>query len=333
MSEHPSLTHSQVLEELLSPMGTLILIHHNPDADAIGSAMALSGLLQQLGSPAHCLCADECPSRLRFLIDGLQDSLLPENIPAELAVRRIITLDCASPSQLGTLWETYGEHISIMIDHHAVGERYAKGLIDPSCAATGEILYDLFRPLEEDGHISFDRQIASALYAAISADTGGFRFSNTTPETHLRAAALLSYGIDAAYINRSLFEVKSMDRLRAHAAGISNIRLYADGRIAVLTFPYALKIALGLADEHLDALVDIPRSLEGVQLAIAIRQKGTEGIYRVSVRSECDYDVSALCASFGGGGHRKAAGCTITAPDMDSAVEKLLAVVDFLELS
>ncbi len=332
MSNHQDLSHNEVLERLLEPMGTLILIHRSPDADAIGSAMALSRILAELGSPAWCICADECPVHLRFLCEGMQKSLLEEHMPADLQVRRVVALDSASPAQLGSLWERFGDMIGLMIDHHAMGERYADGLVDPTAPATGEILYDLFRPLMDDGHITPDAALFALLYAAISADTGGFRYSNTTPKTHMCAADLLSVGIDAALINRRLFETRSMDQLRARAAGISNLHLYADGRIAVLTFPYALKAALGLSDEHLDALVDIPRSLDGVQVALSIRQPGTEGVYRVSARSECDYDVSQLCASFGGGGHKKAAGCTLSAPDMESAVEKLLAVVDFLEL-
>ena len=174
--------------------------------------------------------------------------------------------------------------------------------------------------------------LCTNLYAAISSDTGGFRFSNVTPDTHLRAAELTASGIDCAKINQMLFDTKTMEQLRAQAAGISNLQTYADGRIAVITFPYALKAALGLKDEHMEALVDVARSLMGTQIAIAIRQPGTEGVFRVSVRSSCDYDVSALCATFGGGGHQKAAGCTVTAPDINAAVEKLIAAIDFLEL-
>ena len=150
--------------------------------------------------------------------------------------------------------------------------------------------------------------------------------------THLRAAELIASGIDCAKINQKLFDTKTMEQLRAQAAGISNLRTFADGRIAVITFPYALKAALGLKDEHLESLVDVARSLMGTQIAISIRQPGTEGVFRASVRSSCDYDVSALCAVFGGGGHQKAAGCTITAADMDAAVDKLIAAIDFLEL-
>ena len=332
MSQFLTLEFDEVLDRLTEPCPTLILLHRNPDADAVGSAFALRHVLEALGAPAFCVCQDEIPRRLRFLTEGVQSSMLPESIPEEIAFERVIAVDVASPQQLGTLWESLGNRISLMIDHHENGEVFADHFIQPEAAATGEILFDLFKVLAQEGQIGFDARLATLLYAAISADTGCFRYSNVTPETHMRAAELMSFDIDTAVINHRLFQTKSMELLRAEGAGISNLQLYADGRVAVVTFPYALKVALGLGDEHLDTLVDIARSVEGAKIAIAIRQSTTEGIYRVSVRSSCDYDVSTLCAAFNGGGHKKAAGCTLSAPDMESAVDQLLAVIDFLEL-
>ena len=332
MSQYAPLSFEEVLVGLESPANTLILLHRGPDADAVGSAFALKKLLEDLGSRAWCVCSDEIPGRLRFLCDGEQSSLLVDSIPEDLEATRIISVDTASPTQLGSLWELYEGRIDMMIDHHGKGEPYAPHYIRPEAAATGEIMFDLVKQLATDGRVKITDDLCTDLYAAISSDTGGFRFSNVTPETHLRAAELTASGIDCARINQLLFDTKTMEQLRAQAAGISNLTTYADGRIAVITFPYAIKAALGLSDEHLESLVDVARSLMGAQIAIAIRQPGTEGVFRVSVRSCCDYDVSALCAAFGGGGHQKAAGCTVTAPDINAAVEKLIAAIDFLEL-
>ena len=332
MSQFSPLSFEEVLCELEAPADTLILFHRGPDADAVGSAFALKKLLTDLGSRAWCVSADELPARLRFLTDGVQESVLVDSIPVDFEVARIVSVDTASPAQLGSLWELYEGRIDLMIDHHGKGEPYAPYYIRPDAAATGEIMFDLVKQLATDGSVEITDALCTALYAAISSDTGGFRFSNVTPDTHLRAAELTASGIDCALINQKLFDTKTMEQLRAQAAGISNLTTYADGRIAVITCPYALKAALGLSDEHLESLVDVARSLADTQIAISIRQPGTEGVFRVSVRSCCDYDVSALCATFGGGGHEKAAGCTVTAPDMDAAVDKLMAAVDFLEL-
>lgn len=332
MSEFLSLSFEEVIEKLEVPADTLVLFHRGPDADAVGSAFAMKRILSDLGSRAFCVSADEVPARLRFLTDGEQESVLPDAIPEDFDVARIISVDTASPSQLGALWELYEGQIDLMIDHHGMGEPYADHYIRPDAAATGELMFDLVKHLATEGRVEITDGLCTNLYAAISSDTGGFRFSNVTPDTHLRAAELIASGIDCAKINQKLFDTKTMEQLRAQAAGISNLRTFADGRVAVITFPYALKAALGLKDEHLESLVDVARSLMGTQIAISIRQPGTEGVFRASVRSSCDYDVSALCAVFGGGGHQKAAGCTITAADMDAAVDKLIAAIDFLEL-
>lgn len=332
MSELLALSFEDVIQRLEAPADTLILFHRGPDADAVGSAFALKKLLSDLGSRAWCLCSDEIPTRLQFLTDGKQSSVLADSIPEDFNVSRVISVDSASPSQLGALWELYRGRIDMMIDHHGKGEPYAHHYIRPDAAATGEIMFDLVKQLATDGRVKITDTLCTDLYAAISSDTGGFRFSNVTHDTHLRAAELTASGIDCAKINQLLFDTKTLEQLRAQAAGISKLQTYADGRIAVITFPYALKAALGLRDEHLESLVDVARSLVGVQIAIAIRQPGTEGVFRASVRSSCDYDVSALCSIFGGGGHQKAAGCTITAPDMDAAVDRLMAAIDFLEL-
>ena len=332
MSEFLSLSFEEVIEKLEVPADTLVLFHRGPDADAVGSAFAMKRILSDLGSRAFCVSADEVPARLRFLTDGEQESVLPDAIPEDFDVARIISVDTASPSQLGVLWELYEGQIDLMIDHHGMGEPYADHYIRPDAAATGELMFDLVKHLATAGRVEITDGLCTNLYAAISSDTGGFRFSNVTPDTHLRAAELIASGIDCAKINQKLFDTKTIEQLRAQAAGISNLRTFADGRVAVITFPYALKAALGLKDEHLESLVDVARSLMGTQIAISIRQPGTEGVFRASVRSSCDYDVSALCAVFGGGGHQKAAGCTITAADMDAAVDKLIAAIDFLEL-
>ena len=322
MSE--KVTFEQVISFLKLEADTLILFHRNPDADAVGSAYALKKILEALGSRAFCVCSGELPDRLRFLMRDEQESVLPEAIPSDFSHTRIISVDSASPSQLDRLYGMYEGRIHLMIDHHGKGEPYADHYVDPHAAATGEIVFDLIKGLEGSEQLLQDEEICTALYAAISADTGSFRYSNVTPHTHLRVAELVASGIDCAEINHLLYETKTVEQLRAQAAGISNLHLFADGRVAIITFPYALKMALALEDEHLDNLVDVARSIRGVKLAIAIRQPGAAGIFRVSMRSSCAYDVSELCATFEGGGHAKAAGCTLTAADMDEAMNKIV---------
>ena len=333
MAEYAALTFEEIITRISEPKNTLILFHRNPDADAVGSAYALKKILADLGSRAWCVCGEELPPRLEFLADGEQESVLPEQIPEDFAAERIIAVDTASPFQLGRLNELYGDRVDLMIDHHGVGEPYANHYIRPEAAATGEIMFDLVKQLATDGLVEIDEALCVDLYAAISADTGGFRFSNVTADTHMRAAELMASGIDSAEINHLLFDCFSMEQLRARAAGISNLQLFSGGKVAVITFPYALKAALGLEDHHLSTLVDVARSLEGVMIAISVRQPGTDGSFHVSMRASCDYDVSEVCARFGGGGHERAAGCTFSAENMEDAVEKLVGAIDFEALN
>ena len=322
------------LDELIAlleaPADTLIIFHRNPDADAVGSAFALSNVLEQLGSPTRCVCQDEVPDNLQFLMNGTQESVLVDAVLADFEPVRIISVDTASRAQMGTLADLFGESVDVMIDHHEQDDPYgAQCYIRPNAAATGEILFDLIKRLAEEERITVDEAMCIDLYAAISGDTGCFRYSNVTPKTHVRAAELVASGIDCADINRRLFENKSLERLRAQSAAISNMELFADGKIAVVTFPYALKIALGLSDADLDALVDIPRSLSGVEVALCIRQPLPEGKFRVSCRSNGSYDVAALCRKFDGGGHARAAGCTLTALDIGDAMHRILSAIHF----
>ena len=320
------------LEELISaleiPADTLIIFHRNPDADAVGSAFALQRLMEQLGSPTRCICCDEVPQNLRFLMDDVQESVLPEAVLADFDPVRIISVDTASVSQMGTLADTFADRVDVMIDHHEGDAPYgAQSYIRTGAAATGEIIFDLIERLANEKRIAIDTRMCVDLYAAISGDTGCFRYSNVTPKTHLRAAELVASGIDCAEINRRLFENKSLERLRAQSAAISNMELFDDGKIAVVTFPYALKAALGLGDDDLGALVDIPRSLLGVEVALCIRQPLPEGKFRVSARSNGAFDVAALCRKFDGGGHARAAGCTLIANDIGEAMQCIVSAI------
>ena len=226
----------------------------------------------------------------------------------------------------------YGDRVDLMIDHHGRGEMYADGWIKADASSTGEMIFALSRELLKTDRIKAMPQGADKLlYAAVSSDTGCFRYSNVTPTTHACAAELLASGsFDPAEINHLLFEVKSEKLLLAERLGAERLTRYCDGALCIITFPVDLKKVYGLTDEHLETLVDIPRSLEGVQVAVAIRQPTDAPMFRVSMRSNGHVDVAAICARFGGGGHVKAAGCTVDDPavaTVDQAAETIAAEI------
>ena len=320
------LTLSETAARLPERETVLILLHRHPDGDAVGAGLALKLLLEAMGCTAYCVCEDEIPERVRFLTEGLQGSIRVENLPEGFTPTRIISVDTASPAQAGTLYPLYEGRIDLMIDHHAQGEMYADGYIDGSASSAGELVYRLSRELVRTGRISaIPEGVDRLLYASISSDTGCFRYSNATPDTHRAIAELLEATPDAADINHRLFGVKSINLLRAEKVGVERLRVFADGRLAIVDMPYSVKAEMGFSDEHFDTLVDIARGVQGVQVAIAIRQPTAEGVYRVSMRSSCHVDVAAVCAAFGGGGHVKAAGCTVVCEDGMEAVIRLVS--------
>ena len=323
---YQKLTLTETAARLRGNEPALILFHRHPDGDAIGAGFGLQLILEAMGCTALCVCEDEIPERLRFLTEGMQDSVLKENLPADFVPTQIISVDTASPAQAGILYPDFECRFDLMIDHHAKGEMYADGYIDGSASSAGELIYRLSRELVRMGRLTaIPEGVDRLLYAAVSSDTGCFRYSNASPETHRAAAALLEAGFDSADLNHRLFGVKSYKLLQAEKVGFDRLKLYADGRLGIVDMPYAVMEQYGFTDEHLGTLVDVARGLQGVQVAVAIRQPKAEGVYRVSMRSSCEADVAAVCAEFGGGGHIKAAGCTVSCEGGMEAVVEMIA--------
>lgn len=320
--EYTALHREQTLARILAADTVVCLIHRRPDGDAVGSAAALMHIAKALGKSAFGLCEDKIPERLLFLTEGLTFDTAPQKTDA-----LYLAVDVASPPQLGALGERLaaaGIKIDLMIDHHAVGEPFADHDIVPEAAAAGEIVYDIAEALIKEGHLpALPKPAARALYAALSSDTGCFRYSNVTPKTMRTAAALLETdGVDAADINHMLFETKSERQLRAEAFAIEHTDTSRDGKIAWVTVTQKQKEALGVEEEHLETVIDMVRSRAGVEIAVAIRET-PNGTFRASLRSS-GFDVASVAAVFGGGGHVRAAGCSVSAHTVDEALEAIL---------
>ena len=332
MKEYRQLSKEEVVDILSSRNKFLILFHINPDGDATASAFSLKRMLEACGKEAYCLCAHEVPERLQF-ITGDQSSVLIDSLPENYNHDCVITCDTASPSRLGDLMGIFEDKIDLMIDHHGVGTVYADNFIVTSASATGEILYDLFTLLAQRCGINeIPQDVCQLVYTAISSDTGCFRYNNVKAHTHQIAAELISRGIDSAFINHRLFGIKSLRQMQVEHAGFERMNFYDDGKIAVITFPHDLKVQYGADDETLETLIDVARCVKGVEISVVIKQSTEEKKYRVSTRSNTNFDVAKLCALYGGGGHERAAGCTLNCDSilaaeitMVSAIENLLS--------
>ena len=302
----------------------LIFIHRSPDPDALGSGFALAQMLRLMGKTARVVCADPVPHRLQFLLREQEDCAYTEGMEADYAL--LCAVDTASPGQLGAL-EPMAEKITLSIDHHGANDPYCANCTIPTAAAAGEILFSLYRMWTESGRIAPSADVCRLLYAALVADTGSFKFSNSTKDTLLCAAELMGEiasaddgGDDTAMICHRIFECRTLAELHAQRAGIDALRITHNGELGIVLFTLDMIREAGITQEDIGNIVGLPRTVEGVKVALSVKQSEDEPTqWRISARASCDIDVSAVCASFGGGGHKRAAGCAITAPDADTA--------------
>lgn len=329
MHNYRPLSFTELCEALAFPSRTLIIFHDRPDGDAVGSAFGLRALLSALGSEARCVCSSEVPRRYRFAVGNAQDSVLPENIPLDFVPERVISVDTAAPGQMRELEGRLPWSVDIMIDHHAKGQPYADHYVDGGAAACGEIIYDIAKYFVEKGAVkALPNGFSLLTYMAIATDTGCFKYSNTTSQTHRRIAELMDGSFDYADVNFRLFDSRSPEELKVSSLAMQNMRFYFDGRLAVAAVDYPQVEALGVEAEYYDALINAARSVEGVEVAISIRRMTKESDFRVSTRSNGSADVSVLCAAFGGGGHAKAAGCSVCAETLEQAVGMIVGEVE-----
>lgn len=312
------ITAQQAANELLSRDNILILSHQNPDGDTLGCAFSLWYALNSLGKRARVSCPDPLPGRFSYLYR--------EYRAEEFEEQYVVAVDVASLQLLGKLRERYEMRIDLCIDHHPSNGRFAeKNCIYSSAAAACEILFEVIGFL----HTPITPLIADCLYTGIATDTGCFRFSNTSRNTHMVAATLFERGADYGFINQYLFETKSRARLLVEKEALNSVCFYYGGRVAVIHISQEMIHQSNVDESELDGISGIPRSIEGVVIGITLREK-PDGSQKVSVRTTAEVDAANLCARFGGGGHARAAGCWIGEGEAVAREQLLAACRDFL---
>ena len=230
----------------------------------------------------------------------------------------VITVDVASPGMLPDVFKALT--FDLRIDHHGNATSFTPvELVEPEAAACGEIVYGVLMEMGAE----LDIPMANALYTAISTDTGCFRYANTTANTFAVAAACAKAGAEVFRINQALFETNALARLRVQSYMLENAIFLQGGQIVICPLPKAVEVACGAKEDDLDNISGFPRSIEGVKLAVTIREEGTNKV-KMSVRAVPGQDASALCAKFGGGGHKGAAGASMNMT-MEEAVKAVIA--------
>lgn len=293
-----------------------ILCHQFPDGDTLGAGSALCRGLRQLGKRAAVRCSDQIGPKYAFLFQGLEDDDFEPDL--------IVAVDIADRTLLGEpLLSQYGGKIDLSIDHHRMGTPFAKEYyIDPTAAATCEIIFSLMKLLG----VRIEKPVADALYTGITTDTGCFKYVNTTPHTHRIAAELMEAGADSVDIDRAMFDTKSRARLDLERRVLHSMRFTHNGEIAIIRLTKRMIAESGAVEDDLDGIASIPRSIEGVRIGITLREKN-DGAFKVSMRARPPADASKICAEFGGGGHKGAAGCTLKFPP-EEAEAKILAAAE-----
>lgn len=276
----------------------LILMHGSPDGDTLGCGYALCGALQQIGKKAKAVCPDPIPKKFDYVYREIEQQ--------EFEPQTIITVDVADAKLLYGMKEL-GEKAALCIDHHVSNTEYAERLLlAPEYAAACELMFELLSSMPE---VKITSCIADCLYTGIATDSGCFKYSNTSPQTHVYAAELMKLGADIVPINYAMFDMKSQGRLKLEQTVLSKIRYYDAGKIAVIDVTQELIDSIeGIDSEDVGALAAIPRQIEGVDIGICIKEK-KPGLFKASLRSSENADVAAIAQQFGGGGHARAAGC------------------------
>lgn len=291
----------------------LILTHKSPDGDTLGSGFALCAFLRDMGKKANVVNSDSFPERYDLIYESYY--------PQEFDVTYVIAVDIADTNLLGSNLSKYAKEgaIDLCIDHHISNKYFAKqSYVEADASAAALIMYKIFKASGR----KISRQIARCLYTGIATDTGCFKYENTTPQAHIACAELMSYGIDFAYINRKMFDVKSKGRLMVEQSVTANMEYYCGGKCSMIVLTKELMEKSGVDAAEFEGLASIPLSVEGVKIGITVKQRH-ENVFKISVRSDDEIDASAFCHEFGGGGHIRAAGCEITG-SLEEVKAKLL---------
>ena len=270
--------------------------------------------LRKLGKSVKVDCTDPFPEKYSYFTDKLEKLEFDEEF--------VVSVDIADTKLLGEKLSDYADKIDLCIDHHGSNTKYAKEYyVEASAAAAAQVIAKLIRLM----NVEFDKDIANAIYTGITTDTGCFRYTNVTAETHRIAADMIDCGAESGMINRLMFETKSRSRLEIERRVMDSIQFYLDGRCAIAYATIDMMKESGAVDSDMEGVSSLPRQIEGVMAGITLREKNN-GKFKVSVRTTDELDASAICANFGGGGHKAAAGCMITGT-LNEAIEQIIEVV------
>lgn len=296
---------NEAIDKIKQSKNIFIASHINPDGDSIGSSLSLAQALKKLDKNVFVLINDTIPSDYIFLPgkDFLVD--YKESLGT---IDLMITVDSSDVERLGKNKELLSKaNFIINIDHHISNTKFGDiNIINPKSAATGELIYQLTTMMG----ISLDEDIATNIYVAINTDTGSFRYESVTSDTHKIVAELIAAGINIKDININLYEKYSIERTKLFIKSLSTLKFYYDSRLATVKVSQAMLEETNADLSDSEGIVSFVRSIGSVEVACLLKELSNNEI-KISMRSKEYVDVASICDTFNGGGHIRAAGCTI----------------------
>jgi bifunctional oligoribonuclease and PAP phosphatase NrnA len=303
----------------------LVVSHIDPDGDAVSSTLAMAKILRQREKKVTMVNASSIPKKFSFL-PGVENILLPQQVSERFS--NVVTVDCADAKRVGECVHLYTEKVNLLnIDHHVTNDYFGDvNIVIDAAAATVEILFEWI----ERWQLAWDGELAKIIYTGILADTGGFRYSNTTSELLRKAARLLEVGIQADRIAHAVLDTITRGQIQLLQIALSTLRCSEDGLVAWMTLRLVDLNQMDITSEEAEGIVHYARNMAGVEVGVLFWEK-EEMLVKVSLRSQARVDVAAVAKQLGGGGHIRAAGCTVQGT-VEQVQTKALALV-FKELA
>lgn len=303
MTDTPAL--ERVVDAIRARRTFVISSHSRPDGDSIGSQLAMAYALRQLGKQVRIVNSDRAPGPL-LAFPGVSDIEISNEAPGSYDAA--IIMECGDLARTGV--SGLDRQFIINIDHHPGNTEYGQiNWFDASAAACGEMVFELIKALG----VPISPEIGTHIYLAILTDTGSFHYGNMTPRTFDMCREVIAGGVDPVAVARSVYDSNNMGRLKLFGSVLSAMQIDASGRIAIVYLDHEMARAAGGTYEDTEGLINLPLTVKEIHAVVFFKQiEGDE--YRVSMRSKGDIDIGAVAKEFGGGGHKNAAGCTVSGP-------------------
>ena len=293
----------QIADAIRTLQRFVLSSHSRPDGDSIGSQLAMAYALRALGKEATVVNADPAPPPL-MAFPGVADIHISPRAEGDFDAALI--MECGDLGRTGV--SGLDRFFVINIDHHPGNTGYGRiNWFDAGAAACGEMVFDLVHALG----VPLSLEIATHIYLAILTDTGSFHYSSISPRTFDMCRECIEAGVDPVLVARNVYDSNNMGRLKLFGAVLSAMQIDASGRIAIVYLDHEMAREAGGTYEDTEGLINLPLTVKEIQAVVFFKQDEGEQ-YRVSMRSKGDIDIGAVAKSFAGGGHKNAAGCTVS---------------------